>query len=123
MANILIIDDEDAIRGMVRILLERRGHAILEAADGELGIAAFRANSIDLVITDAIMPNKDGLETIAEIRKEDPEVKIIIISGGGHRLAVDILAQAKELGADMAVKKPFSPGELTETVESLLKTA
>jgi len=83
MESILIIDDEAQIRSMIRLILEREGYVVMEAPDGTEGIRQFREKPTDLIITDIIMPNKDGIGMIIELKKEFPGVKIIAMSGGG----------------------------------------
>ena len=84
MALILIIDDDDQIRRVLRKTLERDGYDVADAPNGKEGIRLYRENPADLVITDIIMPEKEGIETIRELRRDFPEVKIIAISGGGR---------------------------------------
>jgi hypothetical protein len=83
MESILIIDDEPQIRSMIRLLLERAGYSVMEAADGVEGIRRFRENPASLIITDLIMPNKDGIGMMIELKREFPDIKIIAMSGGG----------------------------------------
>jgi len=83
MARILIIDDESQIRSMLRLMLERVGYEVDEAPDGLEGIRQYREDPADLIITDLIMPNKDGIGMIIDLKKEFPKVKIIAMSGGG----------------------------------------
>jgi CheY-like chemotaxis protein len=87
MARILVIEDETDIRGVYRRLLEQAEHEVIEARDGDLGVKLHRKNPTDLIITDIIMPEKDGIETITEIRRDFPRVKIIAISGEGTAMA------------------------------------
>ena len=119
MANILVIDDEVDIRGFLRIALERDGHAVTEAGDGAAGTRILAAQPIDLVITDIIMPNKEGIETIIEARRDNPGLRIIAISGGG-RGGADYLKVAERLGADRTFAKPLSPTALVEAVRELV---
>lgn len=81
MESILIIDDEPQIRSMIRLILERSGYTVIEASDGIEGIRRFREKPADLIITDLIMPNKDGIGMIIELKKEFPDVKIVAMSG------------------------------------------
>lgn len=126
MGRILVIDDEPPIRQLVRRSLEPRGHEVLEAGDGEAGIRLFRDSPVDLVVTDLIMPEKEGIETILELRELDPGVKILVISGGlsfGGR-SVDKqgpLMDAEALGASASLAKPFDVTTLVEMVEDLLE--
>ncbi|MFH2000041.1 MAG: response regulator [Planctomycetota bacterium] len=120
MSTILVMDDEEQVRLLIREYLERADHQVLEAADGREGLRIFREQTADLVIVDLIMPGKEGLETIAELRRDDPEVKIIAISGGGRVDANDYLLLAKNMGALITLNKPFTRQELLDSVQKLL---
>jgi len=120
MARILIIEDEDVVRQMLRDMLERAGHQVVEAPDGEKGIQLYRAEPTDLIITDIIMPKKEGVETIMELREEFPDVKVIAVSGGGRIGPTDYLEIAKRIGAARTFKKPFDRRELLKAVSELL---
>ena len=120
MAVILLIEDDAPVRTIIRRMLERRGHDVIEAPDGDTGIELYSDNSTDLVITDIIMPKKEGLETIKEIRRIDPDVKIIAISGGGKVRGSYYLDLAVKFGAKRTFEKPFTWKELTDTVAELL---
>ena len=104
----------------MRKILERAGHVVREAPDGNQGIALYRADPADLVVTDLIMPEKEGIETIIELREEFPAVRILAISGGGSIEPGEPLTDARFLGADAALSKPFTLAELQETVSRLL---
>ena len=121
MANILIIDDDNQFRTMLRKMVERNGYEVVEASDGKEGIKLYRKNPTDLIITDLIMPDKDGIETIQELRKDFPDVKIIAISGGGRLGPHDYLHLAKMLGAQRTLTKPIELDELLKAIEELLK--
>lgn len=118
MARILVIDDEFHLRDILREMLEMAGHEVFDAPDGDIGIKMFKEKLPDLVITDIIMPIKDGLEVITEIRRTDSRVNIIAISGGHNNF--DNLNTAKTLGADRTFNKPFDWNELLKAVEELL---
>lgn len=120
MAKILIIDDDLGIRRLVRRILSGAGHAVFEAEDGRKGMEAFRADPVDLVITDLIMPTQEGLETILELRREAPAIAILAISGGGAKGVLSYLDFASKLGADAVLSKPFRAAELLEKVSMLL---
>lgn len=122
MARILIIDDDASVRLTLRSTLEAVGHVVTEAADGSEGIEQFIAESSELVITDILMPNKEGLETIMNLRKIKRNLRIVAISGGGRIKAVDFLEAAKDLGADAVLKKPFHMADLLNVVDSCLAT-
>src|SRR5260221_4424854 len=85
MIHILVIDDEAAVRTLIRQILEEEGHQVDEATDGEEGLARLQSTHIDLVITDIFMPHKEGIETILALRRQFPNVKIVAISGGGRQ--------------------------------------
>ena len=85
MSRILIIEDEESIRKMLKKLFEISGHSVLEAPDGETGCQIYRNEKPDIIITDIFMPEKEGLETIKEIKRDFPDIKIIAISGGGSK--------------------------------------
>jgi CheY-like chemotaxis protein len=123
MSRILLIDDDDAVRTMLRLTLTEFGHAVTEARDGVQGLALFSAGEIDLVITDIVMPGKEGIEVINELRLLDPALKIIAISGGGRVGPMDYLRIASFLGAAKVLAKPFSNEELLAALNELLPPA
>jgi DNA-binding response OmpR family regulator len=118
MARILLIDDERAMRAMVRRILESVEHEVIEAADGQEGLTQFTIHRPHVVITDILMPKKEGIETIKELRRIAPTVWIIAISGGGAAHDMLFLNFAKALGADFALAKPFRAEELIAAVKS-----
>lgn len=121
MADILIIDDDDALRGTMRKILERNGHDVREASDGLKGVDRIRERVPDLVVLDLIMPEKEGIETIMELREEYPELRILAVSGGGSVLgAGGALEDAMLFGADASLAKPFTVDALRGAVEELL---
>lgn len=120
MATILIIDDEDAIRSIIRRVLEREGHTVHDAPNGGIGIQRARSELPDVVITDLIMPEREGIETIQELRGEFPGLKILAISGAGSVEEGGPLMDAELLGADASLAKPFQPDQLLRSVASLL---
>lgn len=121
MQRILIIDDEPQIRSMVRLILEREGYAVLEAVDGAEGLKIFREKPADLILTDLIMPNKDGIGMIIELKKEFPDVKIIAMSGGGLNRPEGYLRGAQKLGAAATLTKPINRQDLVRVVRDTLK--
>ncbi len=121
MARILIIDDEPQIRSMLKLMLERDGYEVVEAPDGVEGIRVYRQNPADLIITDLIMPNKDGIGMIIDLKKEFPEVKIIAMSGGGLNKPDGYLKGAKKLGASCTLTKPIDREEMLRVVAAILK--
>ncbi len=121
MARILVIDDNDTVRLSMRLALEDADHEVDEAPDGAAGLEHLRRHVPDLVVTDIFMPEKEGLETIDEIRRDYPAVKIIAISGGGRIEPQDYLDIAKQLGADRSLIKPFDIQLLVNTIDELLQ--
>lgn len=121
MLRILIIDDEDQFRSMLRQVLERASYEVVEAQDGNEGIQRCREAPMDLIITDILMPGKEGLETIMDLRREFPQVKIIAISGGGRTGDLNFLELAKRLGAQGTLQKPCGQEELLDAVQEILQ--
>jgi CheY-like chemotaxis protein len=120
MAHILIIDDDKSIRKLLRGIVEPKGHQVVEAESGRCGIEAFSAQPIDLVMTDIVMPDMDGNQTIIHLRKLNPKVRIIAISGGGRARNLTPLQLAKQFGADRILEKPFRREDVVRTVEEVL---
>jgi DNA-binding response OmpR family regulator len=121
IAKILVIDDEAAMRRMIGRVLSGAGHEVLESEDGVDGLRKFRAEAPAIVITDIIMPHRDGLETIREIRDAKSKTGIIAISGGGIGDGALYLSISEEFGADAIVQKPFRPAELIAAVDKVLE--
>ena len=120
MARILVIDDDAPVRMIIRRMLVQEGHDVVEASDGDTGFEMYTREPADVVITDIVMPKKEGLETIKELCKAFPDVKIIAISGGGKVEGRYYLDIAKKLGAKRTFEKPFTWQKLTESVKELL---
>ena len=118
--KILVIDDDIQFRTMVVEMLERKEYSVYMAEDGEEGLRIWKEVKPDLVITDIIMPNKEGIETILELKRENKDVKIIAISGGGRTSAEDNLRSAKLLGASLTLAKPFENKDLISAVQQLI---
>ena len=118
--QVLIIEDDDRLRTTLKKLLEQEGFMVQDAEEGNSGLALFKKTPADLVITDLIMPGKEGMETIIDIRKTNKDVKIIAISGGGRVRAAEYLPVAEIAGADMTLAKPFSFNQLLGKVNKLL---
>ena len=115
MATILVIDDEEAIRTLLRRTLEGAGYEVLEASNGRLGLELYRERSADLIITDLVMPEMGGLELMVVLTRSFPNVKVIAISGGlGSEGGLTV---AKQLGARHTFQKPFDMGELLRIVQ------
>lgn len=121
--SILVIDDEQLIRLQIRSALELEGFTVHEAANGIEGLARIAEATPDVVITDILMPDKEGIETILELRRTYPKIRIIAISGGGRTGNKDFLRTAKHLGADRTLAKPFGLAELLRLVREVLTEA
>ncbi len=120
MPYILIIDDDNSVNRMLQHVLEDAGYEVTGAPNGRAGIESFRKRPADLLIVDILMPEKDGLETIMELKEENPDVKIIAISGGGRFDTSDYLETAKLLGAQLILTKPFDLSKLLQSIKELL---
>jgi DNA-binding response OmpR family regulator len=120
MARILVIDDQETIRRVVRRALEQEGHQVLDASDGEMGMAVLARYSADVVITDIFMPGQDGILTLRQIRKQFPTVKVIVISGGDSTGTLDLRRDAELLGAVRSLQKPFTAREIVAAVRAVL---
>lgn len=118
--KILIIDDDELIRLTCRNILKKIECDVIEAENGVQGLAQFKKERPSIVITDLLMPDKEGLETISEIKGNDKSVRIIAISGGGSTNNMSFLNIAKLMGADIILKKPFKPDELLGAIKTLL---
>ncbi len=120
MAKILIIDDDEDFRSMLCKLLTRAAYTVVEARDGREGLAKNKIELPDLIITDIIMPNEDGIGAILSLNKEFPERKIIAVSGGGLVQPHDYLHMAKNFGANLVFTKPIHNQEFLQAVNDLL---
>jgi len=121
VARILIIDDDSVIRMLISRILTAMGHAVTTAADGAEGLRANRATPFELVITDLVMPEKEGCETIMELRRTHPQVRIVAMSGGANLgLVLANLKAASLLGAVKTLQKPFTVEELIVAVNEAL---
>ena len=121
MVRILVVDDEELSRFTIREILESAGHEVSEAGNGNKAIAMQKSTPFDLVITDIIMPEKEGVETIIELKKDYPDLKIIGMSGGGRTRNMDFLELAKQFGAERILSKPFVEEDLMECVNACLQ--
>ena len=117
--RVLIIDDEDQFRSMLRQFLESSGYEVVEAVNGDEGVGLFFEKPADIVISDIIMPEKEGIETVMEIKRQFPDAKVIVVSGGGWYGPDLDFDMAEKLGA-LTLKKPFELQELSETIQKLL---
>jgi two-component system, chemotaxis family, chemotaxis protein CheY len=118
--TILLIDDDRAVLHSLAAVLEAEGFNVLTADDGLAGMRVLHQSRPDIVVTDIIMPNQEGIETIVQMRRARPDIKIIAMSGGGRIGNMDFLSIAHGLGADATLAKPFDPDELTAAVHDLL---
>ena len=123
MHKILVIDDNVVVRNTIIQMLESEGYEVVSAEDGRRGLSVFRSEKTDLVITDIIMPEKEGIETIRDIRGEAPDTKIIAISGGGRMGNTDFLKIARQLGASDVIAKPLDPDHFISVVRDRLAKA
>ena len=118
--KILVVDDDEGIRSGYSQLFTRQGYDVTVASNGLFGIQEFESTQFDLVITDILMPGEDGLIFIKQIRRYDPDVKIIAISGGGKSHNMGFLDIAKKFGADVTLQKPISVADLIKVVHDIL---
>ena len=119
MALVLVIDDEPRIRKMVQHVLAAAGHSVVEAADGSAAAQLLANRRPNVVVTDILMPEADGFETIFTIRRLAPTVKIVAMSGSGNNGGFDFLGMAERAGADATLAKPFRAAELVAVVDRL----
>jgi DNA-binding NtrC family response regulator len=115
--RVLLIDDESMVRKIVRKMLERSGHEVTEAENGRCGLEQLKRGSFDLVITDIIMPEVEGIELVVTVSQQYPSTKTIAMSGGGRTGNVDFLDVAAKLGASAALQKPFTHAELLRAID------
>lgn len=121
MANILIIEDDSQFRAMLEQMLKQDGHQVTSAENGEVGLNIYPKLHPDLVITDILMPKKDGIEVILGIRQQSADTKIIAISGGRRSITADFnLASAQLIGVNAVLSKPFSRVELQRVINNVL---
>jgi CheY-like chemotaxis protein len=118
--SILVVDDEPGIRELLCMMLEAAGHTVVAAEDGIQAPKILASQPVQVVITDLLMPERDGLEFISEVRKKFPAVKIIAMSGGGHIARDSYLRIAKNLGAHILLEKPFSQSGVLGAIEAVL---
>ncbi len=122
MPAILIIDDDESLRDALRRTLHKEGYTVVEAGDGQQGLKQLERVPVDLVLLDIFMPGKEGLETLRELRRLYPPLRVIAMSGGGSKGALDVLRWAKLLGARHTLEKPFSREQLLDAVQKELAT-
>ena len=127
MAKILVVDDDVAVQGTIRLLLERAGHSVVTAGDGRKGLSLCETGDFDLLFLDIFMPGMDGFETMRMVRQRHPLIPIIVISGRPISTepdsAPDFLTMATKLGAISSLQKPFRPADLLAAVAGCLEAA
>ena len=119
--KILLVDDEDRLREVLRVMLESLGHEVQEARDGREALAVYAAHPAEVVLTDLYMPEKEGMETIRELRRRSPSLRIIAMSGGSPRAFMsteDYLAMAQRMGANSVLAKPFTAAQLAGALDA-----
>lgn len=117
--RILVVDDEEVVRNVLRAKLESCGYQVVEASDGKQAIQRLNEGICEVLITDILMPEKDGLETLMHVRRAQPDVKVIVITGAGNDLYLD---NARGLGASRVFAKPFELEEIAAAVKELMST-
>ena len=120
MARILVIEDEALVRDTLCQYLEGAGHELLVAENGEQGLEIYRSHNPDLVISDVSMPTREGISTLVELRRLNPDAKIVMMSGGTPSGVTDYLELAQQLGAAAVLRKPFRKAHLVELVRKIL---
>jgi CheY-like chemotaxis protein len=121
MANILLVEDDAELRRALRLNLEGFGHTVAEAGDGREAMEVLRSVRADVVVTDLVMPGKEGLETIAELARDRPELPVVAMSGGGRIAPGGNLSVALRLGARRVLVKPFPVADLNQAVADLTR--
>jgi two-component system chemotaxis response regulator CheY len=121
MATVLVIDDDDMIREVVRRALERAGHDVLEASEGSEGLSRLKASAVDLMIVDVMMPKKGGIETLMELRNSRPGMKTIVITGKVDTASASFKNLIHAFGVKRVFQKPFDLDELAAAVQAILE--
>lgn len=124
MSRILVVDDDKVFARLITTFLQHQGHEVVTASDGNEGLAQVKANDFDVVVCDIVMPNREGIETIRELRRIKEEIGIVAISGGlspaVHNANVDVLDLAEMMGADISLSKPFPLADLAAGINRVL---
>jgi CheY-like chemotaxis protein len=119
--SVLVVDDDDALRGIVSTLLKTEGYSPVGVTNGQEGLEALKRQPVDVILTDILMPQKDGLEFIEEVRERLPFVPIVAFSGGGHWLKQEYcMKAAKSLGANVVIRKPFDRQALLDAIDEAI---
>lgn len=121
MPRILVIDDNAEFGRILQAHLTAHGHKVVTAKDGEQGLALIEQESFDIVLTDILMPQRDGIEVLRQVKQRWPGLPVIAVSGGGWIKAGDLLEMAERLGADRVLQKPVRRDDLLAAVDALLK--
>lgn len=121
--RVLVIDDTEDVRASTQVALQAEGFQVSVAANGREGMSLLRKQVADVVVTDILMPEQDGVETIAQLRREFPDIKIIAISGGLSRTGFDYLLVPTQLGVARILRKPFDIQELVRLIRELIPRA
>jgi two-component system cell cycle response regulator CpdR len=121
--SILVVDDEEPIRDLLAQVLQKAGHQVLTVANGREATQAIVDGQFDVVITDLLMPERDGLELITEMRRRFPKIRVIAMTGGGHIPREHYLFVAKNLGAHSLLEKPFEQAQLLAAIEAAVASA
>jgi|SRR5882724_10750867 len=120
IASILVVDDEEDVREVLRGILEGADYRVTTAEDGKEASKLLAAETFSLVLTDLLMPDRDGIEVVGELRKKYPDIPVVVMSGGGRMRHVEYLKMAKSFGAHAALEKPFKSELLLATIGGLL---
>ena len=123
MVNVLLVEDDEQLRNLLKLLLTSSGYEVREAPNGRRACDMYARHRFDLVITDLVMPEIDGLEVIMDLVRRDKEVRIIAISGGGGDRGAECLRVAQKLGAKLTLSKPFGNDEFLEAVSRVLENS
>lgn len=122
MATILVIDDDLETRRVIRRMLESAEYVVIEAENGRVGLASMQATSVDIIVTDMVMPEMEGVEMISTVRALWPEIPIVAISGAGWCRHTDFLPMATQIGADQVLTKPFLAETLLAAITSAVES-
>lgn len=117
--RVLVVDDDDAVRKSIRYFLEQHGYDVVEASDGEVGISLQMSTPFDIAVIDMMMPNKDGIEVIKELRPIFPDLAILAMSGASSQAKMNYFEVARAFGASATLKKPFGGGDLLDVLDKL----
>lgn len=123
MATILVVDDDEAVRDSMRAVLERVDHQVILAEDGDAAVRRYSLDRPDMVITDLLLPDKDGIEIVREIRRIDPKARIITMSGGDETAELRLRTLTTEFGDVELLPKPFRFAQLIDAIERALKAS